>query len=355
MSLYENKNLILPDDERLSYMGRIDFSVKKSATFIYPYSMVRFYVKGANFKVIVKNHHSFWDNYLGVIIDGVQTKFLLSNEGMAEFISLGDELDDKEHEVIIFKRQDGCHYFDFYGLVLSQQTELLKHPKTLSRKMEFYGDSVTSGEVSEAIEYVGKSDPEHRGEYSNSWFSYATITARNLKADVNLISQGGIALLDGTGYFAAPKYIGMENVYNKLRYNPELGAITKWDFNNYTPSVVVIAIGQNDNHPEDYLQKDYECRKAFKWRVNYKRFIKRLREHYPDALIILTTTILNHHENWDRSIEQVCNEVADKKVVHFMYSLNGKGTPGHIRIPEAEQMAEELSRFIESFGDEIWN
>lgn len=41
-------------------------------------------------------------------------------------------------------------------------------------------------------------------------------------------------------------------------------------------------------------------------------------------------------------------------VHHFLYSNNGRGTPGHIRRPEAEKMAEELSAYIESLGEEIW-
>ena len=130
----------------------------------------------------------------------------------------------------MFKRQDGCCYFDFYGLILSENTVLLdKEKQSSTRKIEFYGDSVTAGEVSEALDYVGKSDPEHQGEYSNSWYSYASITARKLNAEVNLVAQGGVALLDGTGYFVPPTYIGMENVYDKLRYNPQLGQVTKWD------------------------------------------------------------------------------------------------------------------------------
>ena len=32
---------------------------------------------------------------------------------------------------------------------------------------------------------------------------------------------------------------------------------------------------------------------------------------------------------------------------HFLYRRNGAGTPGHIRIPEAEEMAEELAGYIE--------
>ena len=61
-----------------------------------------------------------------------------------------------------------------------------------------------------------------------------------------------------------------------------------------------------------------------------------------------------HHENWDKSIDMVCRELADEKVYHFLYSQNGSGTPGHIRAPEAERMARELSGFINALGESVW-
>ena len=43
------------------------------------------------------------------------------------------------------------------------------------RRIKVYGDSVSAGEVSEAVDYTRKEDPEHNGEYSNSWYSYASL------------------------------------------------------------------------------------------------------------------------------------------------------------------------------------
>lgn len=47
-----------------------------------------------------------------------------------------------------------------------------------------------AGEVSEAVDYVEKEDPEHNGEYSNSWYSYSWMTARKLGAQIHDIAQG---------------------------------------------------------------------------------------------------------------------------------------------------------------------
>lgn len=37
-----------------------------------------------------------------------------------------------------------------------------------------------------------------------------------------------------------------------------------------------------------------------------------------------------------------------------MYTNNGCGTKGHIRIPEADKMSNELAGFIGSLGEYIW-
>ena len=111
--------------------------------------------------------------------------------------------------------------------------------------MEFFGDSVSCGEVSEAVEYVGKPDPEHDGEYTNSCNSNASMTARKLKAQLHDTSQGGISLLDDTGWFAAPHYKRVESCYDKIEYHPDLGPTKQWDFSKYVPHVVVVAIGHS--------------------------------------------------------------------------------------------------------------
>lgn len=160
--------------------------------------------------------------------------------------------------------------------------------------------------------------------------------------------------MDGTGWFGGPDFIGIESIYDKIQFYPELSEPVKWDFQTYRPHVVIVAIGQNDANPEDYMAVDYEGEKAGHWRNSYRAFIGRLRQIYPTAEIILATTILCHDAGWDRAIGQVCEEMGDEHIHHFLYSRNGAGTSGHIRIPEAEEMAAELTGFIESLGEEIW-
>ena len=94
--------------------------------------------------------------------------------------------------------------------------------------------------------------------------------------------------------------------------------------------------------------------KAMMWKLKYKEFIQQIRKKYENAVIILATTILIHDKSWDDAIEQVCTELDDKRIVHFRYKRNGCGTPGHIRISEAEEMSDELVEFIEQLDMKIW-
>ena len=60
--------------------------------------------------------------------------------------------------------------------------------------------------------------------------------------------------------------------------------------------------------------------------------IRELRETYPKAVILLTTTLLCHDESWDRAIEEVCRRIHDDRIRHYLYRRNGCGTPGKHRI-----------------------
>lgn len=342
-----------PYHKLIQYSGRIDNSNELGPILVYPTSGIKIRFTGSYLKVLLFNKNQYWDNYLGVIIDGQQDKILLTNN-KAQVITVAKKIEAIEHTAFLFKRMDSCHTLQIMGFSIEEGETLLACEKEPERRIEFYGDSVTAGEVSEAIEFSGKKDPVHNGEYSNSWYSYASITARKLNARIHNISQGGIALLNNTGWFYESNYIGMESIYDKISYHPLLGEITNWDFSRYIPHVVVIAIGQNDSHPYDYMREDYYCEMAKHWRKRYKEFVQTLRSIYPLSFIILSTSILEHHRNWDDSIEAVCEELNDEKIVHFLYSNNGRGTKGHIRIDEATKMAEELSSYIIGFGDALW-
>lgn len=345
---------ISPDNKQLLYSGRIDWSDKEKPVWVFPCTSVKMRFTGNELKVFAENHNGYWDNSFGYVLDGELKSAPLPKAGETVIDIPVGETADHTHEILLYKRQDSCHEVTFMGFEIGDGEELLDAGTHPARHMEFYGDSVSAGEVSEAVDYVGKPDPEHNGQFSNSWYSYAWMTARKLGAQIHDIAQGGIALLDHTGWYCEPDAVGMETAWNKIHYSPIFGEKTDWDFKNYTPEVVVVAIGQNDNHPDDYMKEDYDGERAQNCRAHYKAFLEKLRSTYPDAYIVCITTLLEHDASWDRAIGEAVQATGDKKISQCLFKRNGAGTPGHLRIPEAEEMSEELTAYIKNLHVEGW-
>lgn len=347
------------NDSRIHYSGRIEKDPENEGfRWVYPATSALIRFKGSTLKADISAKREGWSIYMGVITDGVQ-KSLRLQEGTG-CITLAEGLNpDETHEVLFFKRMDTMNIVTILSFLTDDDAvifdandshSLLADELGLisSRRIEFFGDSVSCGEVSEAVYYTGKEDPPHDGEYSNSWYSYAWMTARKLHAEIHDTSQGGIALLDGIGWYHEPEQDGMESFYDKCQSNRCLAPVTSWDFSRWAPRVVVIAIGQNDSHPYDFMKEDYDGTMAQKWRSRYEWFITQLLKLYPEADIVCATTILNHDSSWDRAIDEAVRKVNDPRVTHFLYSRNGCGTPGHVRISEADQMSDELAVYIDS-------
>ena len=102
----------------------------------------------------------------------------------------------------------------------------------------------------------------------------------------------------------------MESIWDRIEYNPFLGGTKPWDFSRYTPQVVVVALGQNDAHPVDFMAADYQGEQSVQWRARYVDFLRTLRGKYLQATIICATTVLQHDASWDQAIDDAVRVVS---------------------------------------------
>lgn len=348
-----NYNFIDADHLFIQYIGRMDFTDPKSVLMIYPGSYIKLRFEGSSIKIRFSQDDSDTGNYIGYIIDDIiEGKVLLQENTVDKSYKIIEGLEDKEHLLTIFRRNDFTRGRCFFnGVILEPGKLLLAPPLRPERRIEVYGDSITAGEVSEAYGFEGKQDPEETAHLSNAWYSYANILARILEAEIHNIGQGGLALQDGYGYCCQPDTIGLETTFDKLNHIPYLGGYTCWDFSKYIPHIVIIAIGQNDSSTHPDVVYD-EKLKAI-WKRKYLNILKFLRSKYKNAYFILTTSILYHDTAWDDMIGEVRDEFDDERVKTYRYKRLGKGTPGHIRRSEAQEMAEEMAVFIRKL-DNPW-
>ena len=330
------------DNKAFAYMGRTD-----GCTLIYAGSNVKFGFAGTSLKITLENIPMTSDGiWIGAVIDGVQHKYELSHDTGVQTVTLAEGLAEGKHNCMIFKRQAAAHYFT---LVSAEAEDIFPLDLHYDMKLEFFGDSVSAGEVTEAVYYEGMADPEgHGGQYDNSYFAYTFSAARKLNAEFCNNSQGGLALLDHTGYFYGPAVetlTGLESTYDKLRYVPYApGGTSQWDFSRYTPDFVIFAIGQNDANPnpEAVFDKAY----TENWKAKYKEILLDLKSRYKTAKFIIITTVLKHERKWEYILDEVCAELADPDVTRLHFRRAGLATDGHPRITEQEEMAQELADYI---------
>lgn len=343
-SIDENKKLITPDRDCFQYMGRIDFDDPARPVLVWPATTIDVNFTGTSVGVVLKNLEFQERTYFGAIVDGVQQKWRMKNGREDELYILAEGLEDKPHTLRLLKRMAAQHYVEFGGIVVDKGAEVSDPQHRYDYKIEVYGDSVSAGEVTEALFYEGQCDPEnHESALDNAHFGYPMALCRKLNAELHDIAQGGIALLDGTGYFCSDNLTGMLSCYDKIQYTPY--APTKpWDLSQWTPDAVIIAIGQNDANPEPERIKQPEYRRL--WKDSYIKMLRDLMDKYPSAAFVLILTVLRHDPTWDDALGEICAELSDSRVTHFKFRRNGDATNGHPRATEQEEMAGELFTYL---------
>ena len=227
----------LPDgslsDTNIQYFGRWDFSnpTQYQAYWVGAYIKVNF--SGTAVKIRLGNTNNYY-----VKIDGGNWTSYTNVTGTLNLTPT--PLANGIHTLSVAAGQDYSYVFNFQGISLNQGATT-SPPTVAPTLIEFIGDSITCGFL----------DPQEDVS------AYAWICSGGLNCEHTQMAYPGITLVTGYGYNADKT--GMDIQYFKLQ---PLGYASpaSWAFNTYTPKVVVINLGQNDNHfsvPDATFQSDY--------------------------------------------------------------------------------------------------
>ena len=175
---------------------------------------------------------------------------------------------------------------DFKGLVLGRGARTLS---TLPRPLiEFIGDSITTG----------------GGQTLPATVNYAWDSAEMLDCDHTQIAFSARALT--SGYGCAGDKTGLDTQYFRLKNFNHLGDTPpiQWDF-SYTPQVVVINLGQNDqcgSEPEAVMT------------ASYVGFVHKLRAKFPRAQVAALRPFGGPYEAAIRRAVETLNTAGDDRV-----------------------------------------
>ncbi len=236
-------------DTNIRYFGRWDFSSTTQSVSYWGGAYLKVRFTGTTVKVKVGNT----TNYFAKIDSGPWTSYL----NASGTINLTPTpLVSGTHSLSIAQGKDYSYVFNFQGLTLD--TGAATSPPTVYPKLaEFIGDSITAG-YTDAQANVS---------------DYAWVCSESLNFEHTQIAYPGIKLASGyTG-------TGMDVQYFKEQ-SLAYPSSPDWDFSTYTPSIVVINLGQNDGNtvPDSVFQSTYTT------------FLATIRAKFPDAQIYAMRT-----------------------------------------------------------------
>jgi len=268
--------VISPTDPNIYYSGRTYVS-GAAVLYDWPGVQFEFFVKGAQSIDLVlqeimptefSNEKSA--SWLNVFLDGHLVNIVTLTDTNHTYKVIDGINDQNVHDVLITKRTEPIvGIVAFQGIILSGGS-LVPSPSPLpTRKIEFYGDSITCGFGNEGLYGCDFTPPTE-----NNYNTYASLIAHTVKAQYFVQAWSGKGVIRNccnqniTTPNPLPSYLPFA-VANNPQY--------KWNFTKWIPDAVVINLGTNDystqpQPPEDLFVKAYIA------------FIKSIRQQYARAV-----------------------------------------------------------------------
>ncbi|NMH27422.1 SGNH/GDSL hydrolase family protein [Flavobacterium silvaticum] len=329
--------------------GRTDALPDGSITLIGAASSVSYTTPDATIRFVLKSgdeHHA----YASIEIDGVYSGRIRVEKNQKEY-SLKAPNDARAHLVKIFKATEATNgplYF------ISSPNTLLDEPKPLGKKkIEFIGNSITSGMGNDAAEI-----PCGTGEWfdqHNAYWAYGPILSRKLNAQFLLSSVSGIGMYRNWNDEHIDEAI-MPDVYDKLYLTKES---TKAFPDTFQPDLVSICLGTNDFSDGDGTKPRLPFNRQ-KYIANYIGFVRNIYRKYPKTRIILLNSPMvsgAKNEVFVSCLKEVIAAFASDKnhkpISLFEYGpMVPKGCGSHPDIEDHKKMAAQLEATFKKLLDE---
>lgn len=282
-------------------------------------------------------------NYLQYTLDGkYQKRIRISGRQRLPYVI--DGLSNGNHVIWIYKATEATTGPVFIDKIVAHDIHSLREPDR--PLIEFIGNSITCGAAADPSEI-----PCGKGEYHdqhNAYYAYGPRVARNLQVNFILSSVSGIGIYRS---WNTPNP-SMPQVYEKTDFLQN--STRNWDFNNYHPRIVSIALGTNDFSDGDHMH----ARPPFDSAVfvtGYISFVQTVKSKYPKARIaLLSSPMLNGKK---RELLQRCltavkenidkNYPTSKPVALFFFKpMQARGCGGHPNLEDHAILAEELTPFF---------
>ena len=336
-------HLNLLEANNLKPVGRFLFTKNNQLELIGTAVHFGFRFSGNNCTIIasIPDHGN---GYLQYELDGVYQKRMRLTAGI-DSINLNAP-NSGLHTVWVYKATEASTGPVYVQKIIGNNLESIAERS--SPMIEFIGNSITSGAAADYSDL-----PCNQGEYfdhHNAYYAYGPRVARALGVSYIISSVSGIGIYRNWNSDGPT----MPQVYEKADLN--FNHTELWDFNQYHPSIVSIALGTNDFSGGDGVHK----RNPFDSSVfisNYVRFIQLVKSKYPEAKIALLNSPMvsgNRGDLFNQCLASIKRNIDLLYPNSFPVSLFNfkpmvsRGCAGHPSVEDHGIMADEVSPFFKS-------
>ncbi|RYD76235.1 MAG: electron transporter RnfD [Sphingobacteriales bacterium] len=327
-------------NKKLQYSGRVDVSIRKTPQISWPGTSIAGNFTGSFLAITLDDQ--LGKNYFNVFIDkDVDHPIIIQAEQGEKTYLVADNLSQGKHNFLITKRTEGEEgATTVKGIELADDGKLLAPPARLKRKIEFFGDSITSGMGNESPD----DGPDDLLKDKNNFMAYDAITARNLNAELHVTSQSGIGIMVSWFPFIMPQFYD------------QLSAVgnndTQWNFSRWKPDVVVINLFQNDSWLTDREHR-LNPNPTDEQRVQaYIDFVKTIRNKYPKAFIVCALGSMDATKEGSKwpgyittAVTRIKQDNPKEKMDTIFFEFTGYGA--HPRVKQHQANADKLTAFIQ--------
>ena len=346
--------MVMASNPLISYSGRVDFKNKNDPSFSYPGVTIKLKFTGDAFDMLLQDmaeEDEQHTNYFNVIIDNGKPVVVKVSKKQKIYY-LARDLDLTEHTIEIVKRtESSVGAVTLHGFRLRRGNKLLPLTDIPERKIEFIGNSLTTGygnEASIAAPPEGKPNTGFHSINENNYTAWGALTCRALKAQYSCTAYSGRGVYRNN--------TGSENGTLPLIYdyiNPDK-TDAFWNHQRFIPNVIVIDLGSND-FAQGVPDSTIFCN-------TYISFIEKLRGIHPQTKIVcvagnaLTDNWPAGEKRWTRmknfmnAIVKKANEKGDSAVYYFELTPQTApyGEDWHPSNATHKKMSEAIVPFIKT-------
>jgi len=265
--------------EAIVYAGRREQNANNEIVLIGSASYARFQFSGDTCVLLLKNYQPYkLHNYISLELDSQYIgRFRLDGDSLISF-SVPIKSKRGNHLLTVYKSTESAN--GFIGVAGVVCEELLPLKESPQKSIEFIGNSITCGM---GLDLDIPCDTDQWYDQHNAYWAYGPLVSRRLDVNFMLSSVSGIGIYRNWNSDGPTMPTVYENTYLIT------DSVQKWNFSQFNPDVVSIALGTNDFSDGDGTKVRLPFDTSL-YISNYIAFIENVYAHYPLTQIALLTS-----------------------------------------------------------------